>query len=211
MSFGKYIDRFPIDLRKNKEWQEFAEFLDNFDNDAIGAVTEMKNFWDIEKAPEYLLNFIGYSLGAQIGRGDSDRLKRQKIRDAVKENQRKGTEESAKYWIEQITGIEPSFRTEEGHSKFMVWESQKNLLPFPNHFFKWASEKNKTSNGMGWGVRAVNTSQERYIVFVDLKIDKLSTISLDRLEKVVEYFGAAYIRYHLGYQDKGWYQYRTVN
>lgn len=215
MSFSPYIDKFPVDLRGDKEWISFGEFLDNFDNQAIQAITEMKYFWDLERAPEYILPFLGYSVGAQIDRGDSDRLKRQKIRDAVKENQRKGTGHSARKWIKQVTGVAPTFSSGSGkiadNGHFMIWESSLNLLPFPNDFFKWESLNNVDAGGAGWGEQKSSGVQERYIVRVDLRLDDLSSVIVDRVEKVVKYFGAAYIRYLLGYNKKGWHLYRTIH
>lgn len=206
-----YIKEFPPNLKDRKDWIQFGGFLDELDLAELQAIDAMANFFDLEKIPAFILDLIGFGTGAQITRGDSDRLKRQKIRDALKENRRKGTKNSVIHWFEQITNVTPEFDIDTGSGRLAIWESANNLLPFPNDFMKWESTDNPGPGGFSWGSILTSGALERFIVFIDTKRNDLTAVEIDRLEVVTRYFGAAYIRYHIGFKDPAFNFYRTVH
>lgn len=213
--YKDFILDFPEEFRENQDFQTLAGIMNSLDQEMLDSIWDMKTFWDNELASAAFLNYIGYGFGAQIDVGDSDRTKRIKLRDAVKWHRQKGREDMAKYWIELVTGVEPNFLSaEDDFGFFMVWESQDNLLPFPNDFMRWESDNAYVEGGMAWLSGSADPSAPafRYQIYVDTKVDNLNKVTLDRVEEVIKYFGAVYMEYYIGYRDVqgNWNLYRTV-
>jgi len=208
--YKDYIEDFPVELQNDPDFQALGAILDELDRDALDAIKSFKTFFDVEKIPVFLLNYIGYEIGAQITTKDTAREKRQKIRDAVEWHKIKGTPGMASYWIERVTGVTPLFTGSDGYANLAIWESLNDLQPFPNDYMKWESLNGIISGGFGWGSILTSGTVDRFIVFIDTQVENMTDIMLDRVEEVIKYFGAGYIQYNIGYRSPGWNLYRQV-
>jgi phage tail-like protein len=210
--YAPYIDYFPSAAKEDPEWQDFSDLLDALDADIRDSITRMGDFYDVEKCPDYLLDKFAYFVGAPVLKSDSDRTKRIKILNAVRYHRAKGTLANIEEIVEQITGFTPEFTTfGSTYSAFFVWESLGNLSPAPNNFAKWSSYNNFSSGGAMWGAVSGSGVMERFIVYMDIKVPNASSFIVNRVAQMVEYFGAAYMRWYIGYSSPGWVNYRQVN
>lgn len=210
--YASYLQHFPPEIQGDPEWQLFAALMDGIDDDIRDSITEIGDFYDVEKCPDYLLDKLAYCTGAPVFKADSDFTKRVKIKNAIRYHREKGTIGNIEEMVEHITGITPEFTTfGSTYSAYFIWESLENLSPAPNNFAKWASENNFSAGGLMWGSQASSGVLERFVVYMDIKIPNPSSLLLGRIVKSVEYFGAAYFRWHIGYGSPGWVSYAQVN
>lgn len=208
-----YLD-FPPEVQalNDLEWQELAHIMDSIDAELIEAITAMKFFWDEDRVPSEMLPFLSHAVRANIYNGDPDNVKRKKIFNAVARHREKGIESNVFEMIEEVTGVTPSIYS-GNFSAFSIWESKNNLMAPPHDFMKWDSKNNLEGGGFRWSSLNGETpgAYQRAIVYIDLKVFPLDSRKIAKVVSVVEYFGAAYFQYHIGYLgDKGWLEYRQI-
>ena len=212
--YDQYYSEFPPEIKAldDVEWQELGSIMDNIDAELLEAVTGMKHFWDQDTSEVWMLPFLSYAIRANVYNGDSEDLKRKKIWNAVARHRIKGIEENVFEMIEEIIGVTPAIYS-GAFTSFAIWESKNNLMSFPHDFMKWDSKNNVSGGGFRWGSKYSEApgAYQRGIVYINLNAFPVEPRKIEKVAKAIEYFGAAYFQYHLGYlSDDGWLEYRQI-
>lgn len=189
--------------------------MDALEEPITEAITDMKHFWDLDRADINMLRFLSFSIRANVQEGDAENIKRKKIWDAVARHRVKGSPGSIISLIEEVTGITPVV-SPAVHSMFMIWESKNSLLGYPYDFMKWDTQIDTDGFGMKWLSKTAGGSGAllRASIYIDLGADNFTPALIDKVVDVIKYAGAVYFRYHLGHQlpaGAGWLVYRVVN
>lgn len=211
--YNSYFSEFPdyIKYLDDPEWATLGNILDSIDSDLLNAIKGLGVFWDIDKVPTNMLPYLSFAFNARVEDGDSEVVKRKKIASAVSRHRVKGQESSILELIYEVTGVMPEYVNP--FNIFCIWESKNNPIPVPYDFMRWSSREDQDVIGMVW--QSKNSSGDmtfqRGDIYIDIKLETAPVSTIKKVVRVVEYAGAVYFRYHVGFfGSNGWYEYRRI-
>jgi hypothetical protein len=170
------------------------ELLKEWRNDVIA----FGNLYDPERCPRSYLDALGDQLQAGILKGDSERIKRKKLRGAIESHKLRSTWQfSAKPIVDSVIGGDSSLVGGVGSGAWLVVGDGTTPSSYD-----WSLVSGDGDVDAGLLLLGIGTEPEvKGNVYIDVDDASATIDELDRLEISLGDILPAYFRIHLGYVD----------